>query len=189
MAAKFKVTFELDERDAMYFRDLHRKAKRGASELEPESVIHEARQVVGRVRRSKKTPGFVLDAIATLADLTDLVQDEEYAAPKKVRQEVLAAIAYFSNPEDLIPDQIPALGYLDDAIMVKIIEDEFKHELWGYRRFRKRRDSSEQRPWTSAAGERLRKRLQADRESIRADIAKREAKETLRRGSRAQSRW
>jgi uncharacterized membrane protein YkvA (DUF1232 family) len=186
---KFRVAFDLDEKDADYFRDLYRKAKRSASDLDAEQVIREARDVVHRVRSSKKTPQFVLDAIETLADLTDLIQDADYAAPKKVSDEVLAAIAYFSNPEDLIPDQIPALGFLDDAIMVKIIEEEFKHELWGYRKFRKRRDSVEQRPWSSAASERLRKRLEADRKDIRADIAKRQAREATRRKSGSLLGW
>src|SRR5262245_18167410 len=179
----FRVAFDLDEKDAEYFRDLHRRARRNASELDAEKVIGEAREVVHRVRSSKKTPRFVLDAIGILADLTDLIQDQDYAAPKKVTEEVLAAIAYFSNPEDLIPDQIPAPGFLDDAIMVKIIEEEFRHELWGYRKFRKLRDSAEQRPWSSTAGERLRKRLDADRKAIRADIAKRQAREATRRKS------
>jgi uncharacterized membrane protein YkvA (DUF1232 family) len=187
--AKFKISFELDEKDAGYFRNLYRKARRSAADLDVEEVVKEARGVVRRVRSTKKTPNFVLDAIETLADLTDLIQDEDYAAPKKVRDEVLAAIAYFSNPEDLIPDQIPALGFLDDAIMVKIIEEEFKHELWGYRKFRSRRDASEQRPWSSAAGERLKKRLAADRAAIREDIAKRKAREAQRRKSGSLLGW
>jgi uncharacterized membrane protein YkvA (DUF1232 family) len=187
--AKFRVAFDLDEKDASYFRSLYREAKRGAADLDADAVIGEARAVVRRVRASKKTPQFVLDAIGTLADLSDLIQDPEYAAPKKVRDDVLAAVAYFSNPDDLIPDKIPALGFLDDAIMVKIIEEEFKHELWGYRKFRKHRDSSEQRPWSSAGGERLSKRLEADRKAIRADIAKREARETTRKKSGSFLGW
>ena len=181
--SSFKVTFTLDEGDANYFRSLYRKAKKGAQSQDPARIIREARGIVQRVRSSKKTPRFVIDAIEVLADLTDLIQDDEYAAPKRVRDEVLAAIAYFSNPEDLIPDHVPGLGFLDDAIMVKFIEDEFKHELWGYRKFCKRRDSSEQRPWSSAASERLRKRLEADRKSIRADIAKRQARDATRKKS------
>lgn len=177
----FRVSFDLDADDVRHFQDLYRKARRNASALDRDAVIGEARAVVRRVRSAKKTPSFVLGAIEILADLTDLIQDQDYAAPKKVQDDVLAAIAYFSNPEDLIPDHIPALGFLDDAIMVKIIEDDFRHELWGYRKFRKRRDSSEQRPWSSTAAERLRERLQNDRKSIRAEIAKREARETSRR--------
>jgi len=187
--AKFRVAFDLDETDVNYFRGLYRNAKKSASELDTGAVISEARAVVKRVRSSKKTPQFVLDAIGTLADLSDLIQDKDYAAPKKVREDVLAAIAYFSNPEDLIPDQIPALGFLDDAIMVRIIEEEFKHELWGYRKFRKRRDSSEQRPWSSAAGERLSKRLDADRKAIRGDIAKRQARDSTRKKSGSFLGW
>ncbi len=189
MSSKFKVVFELDEADAAYFRGLYRKAKQGAKGLDPEKVIKDAREVVHTVRANKKTPRFVSEAISVLADLADLIQDEDYAAPKKVRDEVLAGIAYFSNPEDLIPDHIPGLGFLDDAIMVKFIEDEFRHELWGYRKFRKQRDSSEQRPWARPGKERLSARLETDRKKIRAEIAKREAREAEKRRSGGRRGW
>ena len=186
---KFKVTFTLDESDASYFRDLYRKAKRGAKGLDSETIVRDARAIVKQVRDSKKTPPFVTEAIAVLADLTDLIQDDAYDAPKRVRDEVLAGIAYFSNPEDLIPDDVPGLGFLDDAIMIKFIEDEFKHELWGYRKFCKQRDVSEQRPWAKPGKTRLEGRLDADRKQIRADIAKREAKESTKRKSGSYMGW
>ena len=186
---KFKVSFTLDEQDANYFRGLYRKARQGAANQDAPQIIDAAREIVLEVRGSKKTPQFVKDAIEVLADLTDLIQDKAYAAPKKVRDDVLAGIAYFSNPEDLIPDHIPGLGFLDDAIMIKFIEDEFKHELWGYRRFCKRRDSSEQRPWSSVGVERLSERLEADRKAIRGDIEKRQAKEALKRKSSSYMGW
>jgi uncharacterized membrane protein YkvA (DUF1232 family) len=187
--SKFKVTFNLDESDAEYFRSLYRKAKRGAKEADAAAVIREARGIVQKVRSSKKTPRFVLDAIEVLADLVDLVQDDEYDAPKRVRDEVVAGLAYFANPEDLIPDHIPGLGFLDDAIMVKFIEEEFKHELWGYRKFRKLRDSSEQRPWAAPGSERLRKRLDADRKRIRGEIEEREANDEIRKKSGGHFGW
>ena len=31
-------------------------------------------------------------------------------------ESILGALVYFCDPEDLIPDNIPGLGYLDDAI-------------------------------------------------------------------------
>ncbi len=187
--AKFKVTFTLDEADASYFRSLYRKAKKGAVGQDPAKIIREAKAIVKEVRASKKTPAFVSEAISVLSDLTDLIQDDEYAAPAPVRNQVMAAIAYFSNPDDLIPDHIPGLGFLDDAIMIKFIEDEFKHELWGYRRFRAHRDSAEQRPWAAAGKERLRKRLDSDRKKIRAEIAKREAKDAQKKKSGSYLGW
>jgi uncharacterized membrane protein YkvA (DUF1232 family) len=189
MASKFKVTFTLDESDASYFQNLYRKAKQGAKTQSREEIIREARAIVKDVQSAKKTPAFVRDAISILADLVDLIQDEDYAAPAPVQTEVLAALAYFSDPEDLIPDHIPGLGFLDDAIMVKFIEDEFKHELWGYRKFCKGRDATEQRPWASAARSRLQDRLSADRKKIRGLIAEREAKEALKKKSKTHSGW
>ena len=185
----FKVTFQLDETDAEYFRSLYRKAKKGAAEQDPQVIVQAARDVVTRVRASKKTPRFVIEAIEVLADLTDIIRDEAYAAPARVKSEVLAALAYFTNPEDLIPDHVPGLGFLDDALMVKFIEEEFKHELWGFRRFRDRRDAAEQRPWASPGSERLRERLDADRRRIRAEIEERKARESTKRKSGSYLGW
>ena len=187
--SKFKVTFTLDEQDAKYFRSIYRKAKRGAKDLDAVTIIRDARAIVKQVHANKRTPTFVSDAISVLADLADLIQDDGWAASKKVRNDVLAGIAYFSNPDDLIPDHIPGLGFLDDAIMVKFIEDEFRHELWGYRKFRALRDSTEQRPWAKPGSDRLSKRLDADRRRIRAEIEKRIAKESTKRKSGSYFGW
>ncbi len=189
MGEKFKVTFTLDDEDAEYFRALYRKVKKGAAGQDAQQIIQDARAIVQRVRASKKTPPFVQEAISVLADLVDLIQDEAYAAPQRVKSEVLAGLAYFSESEDLIPDHVPGLGFLDDAIMVKFIEEEFKNELWGYRRFRKLRDSSEQRPWSAPASDRLRQRLEADRRRVRGEIEEREAKDATRRKTGRSFGW
>ncbi len=189
MVSKFKVTFTLDESDANYFRNLYKKAKKEAKTHGREQIIEDARAIVKEVKSSKKTPSFVQEAIAILSDLVDLIQDEDYDAPKRVQTEVLAALAYFAEPEDLIPDNIPGLGFLDDAIMVKFIEEEFKNELWGYRKFCKNRDISEQRPWAASAKGRLAERLAEDRKKIRGAIEEREAKEALKKKSKKRSGW
>lgn len=183
MSTKFKVTFELDEQDAAYFRGLYRKAKQNASKMDPDTIIKDARKLVDHVRSSKRVPAFVADAIATLDDMTRIIEDEDYKAPRSVKNQVLAALAYFSNPEDLIPDHIPALGFLDDAIMVKFVEEEFKHELWGYRKFRGFNAPSEQRPWTKVGGERLKRRTEDYRKKVRAEINKRKAADAAKKRS------
>src|SRR5262245_61262724 len=181
MAKRFKVTFELDEKDAAYFRDLYKQAKLNAATLDPETILREARELIDTVRKSGHAPRFVLDAIQTLEDMTRIILDEEYKAPQAVKNQVLAGLAYFANPEDLIPDHIPALGFLDDAIMVKLVEEEFRHELWGYRKFRGLRAPVEQRPWTQVGGDRLRKRTEQYRKQIREQINERKAAEEERR--------
>ena len=180
-STSFKITFKLDEDDTKYFRSLFRKAKKAASDQEAEEILSSAHALVTSVRRSKKTPGFVLDAIETLQDLTEIISDKDYAAPAKVRNEVLAAIAYFAQPEDLIPDDIPVLGFLDDAIMIKCVEQQFKHELAAYRKFRKFLRGAEQRPWTNVASERLPGRIAAQRAKLRAEV-ERKVQSDLERG-------
>jgi uncharacterized membrane protein YkvA (DUF1232 family) len=181
MSTRFKVSFELDEEDAAYFRGLYRKAKQNASKLDEKAIIEDASKLVEQVRGSKKTPRFVKDAIQTLEDMTQIIEDEDYKAPQAVKNQVLAGLAYFSNPEDLIPDHIPALGFLDDAIMVKFVEEEFKHELWGYRKFRGFRAPSEQRPWTDVGGKRLKERTEAYRKKVRAQINEKKAADAAKK--------
>ena len=77
---------------------------------------------------------------------------------------------------------MPGLGFLDDAIMIKIVESDFQSELWGYRKFNKFRAGAEQRPWTSVARERLPKRLKEKRDQIRDEIAVRNEKLQAREG-------
>jgi len=169
-ATSFKVTFKLDEDDAKYFRGLFREARKAAQDQDPGEILQAAKDLVGEMRHNKKTPGFVIEAVETLEDLVEIIEDPEYQAPKKVRDRVIAALAYFAKAEDLIPDDIPVLGFLDDAIMIKFVEAEFRHELHAFRKFRKFFRGAEQRPWTQVATKRLPGRLDAMRSKLRAEV-------------------
>lgn len=182
MSNNIKIAFTLDESDLGYFRALYRKARRSASSKDPATVVRTVRGLVERVRTAKRVPPVVREAIETLQDLIEMLEDKDYGVPKRVANDVVAALSYFADPTDLVPDQIPGLGFLDDAIMIKLLEQEFHAELWGYRKFRKFRSGAEQRPWTSVAKERLPKRLAEERKKIRAEVERRK-KEGKRRFS------
>jgi len=175
MAQSFKISFSLEESDVEYFRKLFRDARKVAAGQDTVEIIEAVQSLIGRVREAKKIPHFVAETVTVLEDLVKMIQDEDYALPKGPRGEVIAALAYFADPHDLIPDSVPGLGFLDDAIMIKIAEEEFRHELWGYRSFVKFRAGAEVRPWTSVAKTRLPERLVEQRKKIRADVDRRKS--------------
>jgi uncharacterized membrane protein YkvA (DUF1232 family) len=172
-STSFKVSFTLDDQDVAYFRSLFRKAKAAARDASREHILTGARELVANVRRAKKTPKFVISAVEAIEDLVAIIEDTDYKAPKGVVEQVLGALAYFTEAEDLIPDSVPVLGFLDDAIMIKFIEREFRHELAAYRKFKRFRGGAEQRPWTNIARERLPVRLEAQRRKLREQIERR----------------
>jgi uncharacterized membrane protein YkvA (DUF1232 family) len=181
MAAKsFKITINLDEADSAYFLSLYRAAKKNADPEDAPKIIREVKKLVSRVRSAKKVPGFVEQAIQTLEDLIQMIEDEDYDLPKSVSQSAVAALAYFANPQDVIPDDIPAIGFLDDAIMITFVADDFSHELWAFRKFRSFRQGAEQRPWTNVAKDRLPRRLEAYRKELRAKVAEKKQADKAR---------
>ncbi len=175
MANSLKITFTLDEQDLAYFKDLFRKVKKHGTALDRGKVLVDAKGLIARVRAAKKVPSFVTEAISNLEALLRMLEDQEYGLPAKIATDIFTAVAYFSNPHDLVHDSLPGLGYLDDAIMIRFLEEQFEHELAGYKKFCKFRDGAEQRPWTAPAKDRLKSRLAEKRKEIRAEIESRQS--------------
>jgi uncharacterized membrane protein YkvA (DUF1232 family) len=177
MSGKTKISFSLDDADLAYFRAILRAAKKNAESVERSKIEQGVRRLISDVRAAKRAPQFVMEAVQTLEDLLGVLDDADYAAPVSVHRTVLAALAYFADAKDLIPDDVPMVGFLDDAIMIRLVEEELKHEIWGYRKFSKFRDGAEQRPWSSIAKGRLPGRLKSKRDEIRAEIREREERD------------
>lgn len=182
--SELKITFTLSEQDLGHLRRILRKATAAAKGQSEESIVDGLRDMATRVREAKP-PTYVLDRVAKLETMIDIVEDTDWAAPAPVRNKVLTALAYFTNPEDLIPDPVPGLGFLDDAIMIELVAQDMKHEIKGYQEFCRFRGSAEQRPWTRSAQSVLPRKLADRRKLIRGKIIASQAKEKERQSSRS----
>lgn len=134
-----RISFELDEDDLKHFRQIMHEARRVASRLPPEDIVAAAEELLATDGISG-APGFILDRLQNLRLMISMLSDIEWRLPHQEAARVLNALAYFAEPEDLIPDNIPGLGFLDDAIMIELVVRELKHEIEAYRDFCAYRD-------------------------------------------------
>lgn len=125
------LNFELNDHDLAHFQaaaESSRKAAEGKSEQE---IIDCA---VGLLADAQKVriPDFIKERLLRLDDMIAMVRDQGWALPDDDKQRVLSALMYFCDPNDVIPDHVEVLGFLDDAVMIELSVRELKHELDAY---------------------------------------------------------
>lgn len=129
-----QITFELSDSDLEHFKQVMICAREKAAELDEVTIIDNARKLLFQVGHSE-TSDFIRERMNRLESMIGMVADKGWGLEDEDRQRVLQALAYFSEPEDLIPDDIPGLGFLDDAIIIEMVTLELKHENQAYNDF------------------------------------------------------
>jgi hypothetical protein len=129
-----KIAFDLSPSDLEHFQEVMSRARESAKDKSINSIVDRAADLLVLVNQST-TSDFIRDRMNTLETLIGMVMDKGWGLVEEDRKRVVDALAYFSEAEDLIPDDIPGLGFLDDAIMVEIVSRELHHEIQAYRDF------------------------------------------------------
>ena len=129
-----KISFELSAKDLRYFRQVLQKVRKGRNAENETVVLREAEELLEEVKRTD-APQYVQNRIAQLSKLIEMLEDDDWRLEGPDRKRVLNALAYFADPDDLIPDRVPGLGYLDDAIMVELVVQDLKHEIEAFDAF------------------------------------------------------
>jgi uncharacterized membrane protein YkvA (DUF1232 family) len=129
-----RLSFDLSENDLRHFDLIMKEARSAAKNSEPEQIISATRELLAEVENIK-VPAFVAQRLEHLKTMVAMITDDEFRLPTPETKRALNALAYFVEPDDLIPDHIPGLGFLDDAIMIELVARDLKHELDAYRDF------------------------------------------------------
>ena len=129
-----KVTFDLTDNDLKYFRRVM-KDVRAKHKNSSEQEILKACQALIEGISATRAPDFVRSRVEKLSVLIDMLEDTEWALGGRDRERVVRGMAYFAEPDDMIPDKVPVLGFLDDAIMVELVVGELSHEIEAYADF------------------------------------------------------
>jgi len=126
-----KITFELKDDDLDHFVKQMRKAQASVRSADDEEIIEAAREVLADAR-SKVLPEYIAARMQSLDTLINILEDAEWPLEDSERRDILGGLAYFSDPEDIIPDHIPGLGFLDDAIVLELIFRDLRHPIQAY---------------------------------------------------------
>ncbi len=171
-----RITFELGDDDLKHFKLIMRQARNAAANLSAEEIKAAANKLLEEVREANP-PAFIKERLEKINTMVGMVDDEEWGLPDQERTRVMNALAYFGEPEDLIPDHIPGLGFLDDAIMIELVIRELKHEIEAYVDFCDYRDrelgslrASDQigrQEWLKSRRQELHSRMRRRRRSAR----------------------
>jgi uncharacterized membrane protein YkvA (DUF1232 family) len=129
-----KIVIDLSPKDLRYFRKCLKTVKQGEKAADESIVISAASELMREVAAAE-APEFVRESFRKLELLVRMLEDDEWRLTGADRARVLNVLAYFVDPDDLIPDRIPGIGYLDDAIMVQLVVEELRHEIEAFEKF------------------------------------------------------
>jgi uncharacterized membrane protein YkvA (DUF1232 family) len=132
MALQF--TIDISDADIPFFMDAVKRAEQRASGKTAEEVI-EAAEKTFVTAQGETMPEFVRTRVAAVENLIAMARDVGWALAAEDRGRIVAALTYFADPEDLIPDNIPVLGFLDDAIMIDVVQQVLAPEIEAYADF------------------------------------------------------
>jgi len=128
------ITIEIGDADLKHFIDAMRRSQVEAEHLSPSEVTAAASKLLAQGHHIQ-LPNFIAERLGKLDSMISMVGDQGFALPEGDKNRVLACLTYFANPNDIIPDNVPVLGYLDNAIMIELCVRELEHEVEAYEDF------------------------------------------------------
>lgn len=139
------ITFTLSDRDLERFKTIVVKARSSASDQQGQADIEKAAYKIVEVAMNSDLPDFIAERLLQLKTLLEMLKDTDWKLNEEGRERIISAMSYFADPIDLIPDHIPGIGFLDDAMFVEIIIRELRSEISAYGEFCRFREEEDNR--------------------------------------------
>ncbi len=182
-----KFTIELSDRDLRFFRKALRKSRDAVRHAEEAEIVEAIGDVLEEIKGEAPLPDFVANRIPQLDAMIRMLQDSEWNLPKAERERLLAMFVYFGDPEDVVPDHIPVIGYLDDIIMIELVIRELHHVREAYDDYCDFRDAYDKKNQNAQDGAIRRDRIDKKRQQLHQRMKRRLAKD--RRAKKATALW
>lgn len=129
-----QISFELSDRDLAHFTQAMATARAAAAGKSADEIIAAASSLL-KGADQVQVPDFIAERLDRLDAMIAMLRDDGWHLPEEDRQRVLSALVYFAEPKDVIPDNVPVLGYFDDAIAIEMCVKDLRHEFDAYDEF------------------------------------------------------
>jgi hypothetical protein len=126
------INIQLSDDDLQFFVKGMREVEAGIGNQDPDKIITAAQALLDETRGAQQAPPFISERLDSVESMISMAGDVGFNLPDEDRHRVLAALAYLADPEDSIPDRVPVLGFLDDAIMIELCRRDLQFEIEAY---------------------------------------------------------
>ncbi|GAB3727644.1 hypothetical protein GCM10028862_04430 [Luteimonas pelagia] len=131
-------TFDLDNGALAHFNRLLSILDDGHRPLVPDQLATAARELDGEPA-GRQAPACITQRMRRAGVIELMLRDAEWAMPDAAREPAELVVAYVRGATDLIPDRLPRVGRLDDAIVVDAAWDSLAREVADFIEFRRLR--------------------------------------------------
>jgi len=176
-----KLSFELSNRDLGFFRDALSQSQKAIRHAEEAEIVEAFRMVLDDIQSNEPLPDFVARRIPEIESLIQMLADDEWKLRKSERERVLAVFFYFGDPEDILPDDIPVIGYLDVIIVLELVTRELQHVREAYEDFCRFRQSFDNEHGKSIDAALRRDRIDRRRQQLHQRMRRRSASRAKKR--------
>ncbi|MGH8194743.1 MAG: YkvA family protein [Woeseiaceae bacterium] len=170
------ISLDLTDRDLGFFRHAVKQSRNAVRGMDEAEIIEAIRSVLDTIKSESPLPDFVARKLPDLDLMIAMLLDDEWRLPQLEREHLLATFVYFGDPEDIIPDDIPAIGYLDDVILIELLLRDLRHTREAYSDFCRYRDEYSKNP-AARGTPTLKQRLAAKRKQLHARMKRRQIRD------------
>ena len=128
------IQISLSDADLERFVASMKQAESKADKLDEKAILAASQELLNKTD-PEELPDFIATRLGHLKTLIAMVQDVGFGLPEEDKANVLSALTYFALPDDIVPDDVPVLGFLDDAIMIELCARDLKYEIEAYDAF------------------------------------------------------
>jgi uncharacterized membrane protein YkvA (DUF1232 family) len=129
-----RITFDLSAADIDRFHAALAKSRHATRCADEVDVIDATKYALDHLSAGT-APAYVRRRLVEVQRLILMLEDDAWALTDPERSDVVETLAYFSDPDDLIPDDIEVIGLLDDAIMLELLLRRLRRVLNAYADF------------------------------------------------------